>query len=160
MLNVSGSFLASVWVLRESQRQECFLNPPGDAKSQSHCPHGPNGVPAGPSPSFRPPITLQGLALLELKTPQRDIRGSCRENAISFGMMGGLGVLGRVCYWSGPPGSLREADWPRLVGLARVVASAGRRQGLAHTNPSVPKGQGEEQSESRCRGLVLPGPLA
>lgn len=57
-----------VWALRESWGQECFLNPPGDAKPQGHCLHGPNGVPAGhpgnraggPSPSLCPPIALQG----------------------------------------------------------------------------------------------------
>lgn len=68
-------------------------------------------------------------------------------------MTGGPGTLGRVCYLGRPQGSIREADWPGLVSLAQVVASAGQKQGLAHTNPSVLNGQVDEQSESRCSGL-------
>lgn len=61
-------------------------------------------------------------------------------------MRGGLGVLSRGSeYPLRASRRVREAGsaQPRVpaVALAQMVASAKRRQGLAHTDASVPKGQ-------------------
>lgn len=99
-----------------------------------------------PLPALRPQTILEGLALLERKTSERHSRKPLKECHLPW-MRGGLGALRRGSEY--PRRASRECQKGRVspaqpralaVGLAQMVASARRRQGLAHTDASVPKG--------------------